>query len=62
MKCKFALTDLEKSYQISQRYIFILKILYKRNTSAELHGWYDSDYAGDVDIRICTFGYVFMLG
>ncbi|GAU44223.1 hypothetical protein TSUD_399870 [Trifolium subterraneum] len=37
-------------------------ILYKRNCELRLEGWSDSDYAGDVDDRKSTSGYVFMLG
>ncbi|MCI01256.1 copia-type polyprotein [Trifolium medium] len=39
-----------------------LGILYKRNESMKLLGWSDSDYAGDLDDRKSTSGYVFMLG
>ncbi|GAU50271.1 hypothetical protein TSUD_131240 [Trifolium subterraneum] len=38
-------------------------ILYsKTNESLQLDGWSDSDYAGDLDDRKNTSGYVFMLG
>ncbi|MCI15964.1 copia-type polyprotein [Trifolium medium] len=39
-----------------------LGIWYKRNESMKLVGWSDSDYAGDLDDRKSTSGYVFMLG
>lgn len=37
-------------------------VLYKRGGDDELFGFTDSDYAGDVDDRKSTSGYVFMLG
>jgi hypothetical protein len=42
-------------------------ILYKRSSKnslveMKLNGWTDSDYAGDLDDRKSTSGYVFMLG
>ncbi|PNX57911.1 type I inositol 145-trisphosphate 5-phosphatase 12-like protein [Trifolium pratense] len=37
-------------------------ILYKRNCELDLEGWSYSDYAGDLDDRKSTSGYVFMLG
>ncbi|PNX66496.1 putative copia-type protein, partial [Trifolium pratense] len=37
--------------------------MYRHNTNEiELVGWSDSDYAGDLDDRKSTSGYVFMLG
>jgi hypothetical protein len=40
-----------------------LRILYKKlNASVELQGWSDSDYAGDLDDRKSTYGYVFVYG
>ncbi|GAU13002.1 hypothetical protein TSUD_173010 [Trifolium subterraneum] len=39
-----------------------LGILYRRNEEMKLQGWSDSDYAGDLDDRKSTSGYVFMLG
>ncbi|GAU27929.1 hypothetical protein TSUD_160240 [Trifolium subterraneum] len=40
-----------------------LGIMYKRTSeNLKLHGWSDSDYAGDLDDRKSTYGYVFMLG
>ncbi|GAU24969.1 hypothetical protein TSUD_312040 [Trifolium subterraneum] len=40
-----------------------LGIMYKRtDDNLQLHGWSDSDYAGDLDDRKSTSGYVFMLG
>ncbi|CAJ2640974.1 unnamed protein product [Trifolium pratense] len=39
-----------------------LGILYKRGSELQLHGWTDSDYAGDIDDRRSTSGYVFKLG
>ncbi|PNX72648.1 GDSL esterase/lipase, partial [Trifolium pratense] len=35
---------------------------YERGKGEELVGWSDSDYAGDVDDRRSTSGYVFMIG
>ncbi|PNX67455.1 copia-type polyprotein, partial [Trifolium pratense] len=35
---------------------------YERGKGDELVGWSDSDYAGDIDDRRSTFGYVFMIG
>ncbi|XP_045831137.1 uncharacterized mitochondrial protein AtMg00810-like [Trifolium pratense] len=35
---------------------------YERGKGEELVGWSDSDYAGDIDDRRSTFGYVFMIG
>ncbi|GAU13723.1 hypothetical protein TSUD_348270 [Trifolium subterraneum] len=37
-------------------------ILYKTNCELTLEGWSDSDYAGDLDDRKSTSGYVFMIG
>jgi hypothetical protein len=37
-------------------------ILYARNSECVLQGWSDSDYAGDLDDRKSTTGYVFMYG
>ncbi|MCI37770.1 hypothetical protein A2U01_0058996, partial [Trifolium medium] len=37
-------------------------ILYTRGGDCELEGWSDSDYAGDIDDRKSTSGYVFMYG
>jgi len=37
-------------------------ILYKRKGNGELIGYTDSDYAGDIDDRKSTSGYVFSLG
>jgi transposase InsO family protein len=37
-------------------------IMYKRSARLKLNGWTDSDYAGDLDDRKSTSGYVFMLG
>jgi hypothetical protein len=37
-------------------------IMYKRSAKMKLNGWTDSDYAGDLDDRKSTSGYVFMLG
>ena len=37
-------------------------ILYKKEKEVKLTGWSDSDYAGDVDDRKSTSGYVFMIG
>ena len=37
-------------------------ILYKKGKEVKLTGWSDSDYAGDVDDRKSTSGYVFMIG
>jgi hypothetical protein len=38
-------------------------ILYrKRELNCELEGWSDSDYAGDLDDRKITYGYVYRLG
>lgn len=39
-----------------------LGIQYKRGGATELIGFVDSDYAGDVDDRKSTSGFVFMLG
>ncbi|PNX96743.1 hypothetical protein L195_g019956 [Trifolium pratense] len=39
-----------------------LGVLYRRNGDLKLLGWSDSDYAGDLDDRKSTLGYVFMLG
>ncbi|PNX80439.1 copia-type polyprotein [Trifolium pratense] len=39
-----------------------LGIWYKRNEKKKLVGWSDSDYAGDLDDRKSTSGYVYMLG
>ncbi|XP_045802823.1 secreted RxLR effector protein 161-like [Trifolium pratense] len=39
-----------------------LGIWYKRNEDTKLVGWSYSDYAGDLDDRKSTSGYVFMLG
>ncbi|MCI73180.1 copia-type polyprotein, partial [Trifolium medium] len=36
--------------------------MYKANTDLSLKGWCDSDYAGDLDDRKSTSGYVYMLG
>ncbi|RHN78204.1 putative RNA-directed DNA polymerase [Medicago truncatula] len=38
-----------------------LGIMYKRNGSDKLEAYTDSDYAGDLDDRKSTFGYVFLL-
>ncbi|MCH88235.1 hypothetical protein A2U01_0009118, partial [Trifolium medium] len=35
---------------------------YERRKGSELVGWSDSDYAGDIDDRRSTSGYVFMIG
>jgi hypothetical protein len=35
---------------------------YERGKGDELTGWSDSDYAGDIDDRRSTSGYVFMIG
>jgi transposase InsO family protein len=35
---------------------------YEKGKGSELTGWSDSDYAGDVDDRRSTSGYVFMIG
>ncbi|PNX82628.1 putative LRR receptor-like protein kinase, partial [Trifolium pratense] len=37
-------------------------VLYKKNCELALKGWTYSDYAGDLDDRKSTSGYVFMLG
>ncbi|XP_045797951.1 secreted RxLR effector protein 161-like [Trifolium pratense] len=38
-------------------------LLYKKtNIEMQLNGWTNSDYAGDLDDRKSTSGYVFMLG
>lgn len=37
-------------------------VMYKRNGSGELEAYSDSDYAGDLDDRRSTSGYVFKLG
>ncbi|CAJ2650469.1 unnamed protein product [Trifolium pratense] len=37
-------------------------ILYTRSNDCELKGWTDSDYAGDIDDRKSTSGYVYMYG
>jgi len=37
-------------------------ILYRKGEEVKLTGWSDSDYAGDVDDRKSTSGYVFMIG
>jgi hypothetical protein len=39
-------------------------ILYRKSSNCEmqLKGWTDSDYAGDLDDRKSTSGYVFKLG
>ncbi|CAJ2641499.1 unnamed protein product [Trifolium pratense] len=42
--------------------IMSLGILYKRGSELQLQGWTDSDYAGDIDDRRSTSGYVFKLG
>ncbi|MCI56169.1 copia-type polyprotein [Trifolium medium] len=39
-----------------------LGILYKRGIDSQLQGWTDSDYAGDIDDRKSTSGYVFKFG
>lgn len=39
-----------------------LGVMYSRSGNTELKGYADSDYAGDVDDRKSTGGYVFMLG
>ncbi|MCI19204.1 copia-type polyprotein, partial [Trifolium medium] len=39
-----------------------LGILYKRGESEVLQGWTDSDYAGDLDDRKSTSGYIFKFG
>jgi hypothetical protein len=39
-----------------------LGILYKRDLNQSLQGWTDSDYAGDLDDRKSTSGYVFKFG
>lgn len=39
----------------------MLGIMYERKASVELQGWTDSDYAGDIDDRKSTSGYVFKL-
>ncbi|CAJ2642245.1 unnamed protein product [Trifolium pratense] len=39
-----------------------LGIWYRRNEKLTLVGWSDSDYAGDLDDRKSTSGYVYMLG
>jgi hypothetical protein len=39
-----------------------LGILYKRDLNRSLQGWTDSDYAGDLDDRKSTSGYVFKFG
>jgi len=37
-------------------------ILYTKREEVKLTGWSDSDYAGDIDDRKSTSGYVFMIG
>ena len=37
-------------------------LFYKKEEESELVGFTDSDYAGDVNDRKSTFGYVLMLG
>ncbi|KAL5583478.1 hypothetical protein UlMin_015920 [Ulmus minor] len=37
-------------------------LFYKKGEQSDLFGFTDSDYAGDLDDRRCTSGYVFMLG
>ncbi|XP_070662188.1 secreted RxLR effector protein 161-like [Malus domestica] len=39
-----------------------LGVLYRKGEHAELRGYTDSDYAGDLDDRKSTSGYLFMLG
>jgi len=59
--------SIESHLEASKRIIKYLKgttmrgILYMRNTRSNLLGWYSFDYAGDVDDRKNTSGYVFML-
>jgi hypothetical protein len=38
-----------------------LMLTYRRSDSLEIEGYSDSDFAGDVDERKCTSGYVFTL-
>lgn len=38
-----------------------LRVLYKRGVGNELVAYTDSDYAGDLDDRRSTSGYVFMM-
>ncbi|GAU24937.1 hypothetical protein TSUD_311720 [Trifolium subterraneum] len=78
MKSQFAMTDLGKMRYMerpteihlaaAKRVLRYLKgsldfgILYKTNCELTLEGWSDSDYAGDLDDRKNTSGYVFMIG
>jgi len=39
----------------------VLRTLYKRNGTEKIEAYTDSDYAGDLDDRKSTSGYVFML-
>jgi hypothetical protein len=39
-----------------------LGLMYRRNCDLTLKGWSDSDYAGGLDDRKSTSGYVFMVG
>ena len=44
------------------KYTMSYGVMFKKDTSCRLQGYCDADYAGDVDTRRSTTGYVFMLG
>ncbi|KAL8123001.1 hypothetical protein AgCh_011103 [Apium graveolens] len=64
---RFMAKPTEMHYQVAKRVLKYLKgttnfgILYKRGEVGALVGFTDSDYAGDVDDRKSTSGYVFLI-
>lgn len=64
---RFMAKPTEMHYQVAKRVLKYLKgttnfgILYKRGGVEELVGFTDSDYAGDLDDRKSTSGYVFLI-
>ncbi|BBH01707.1 hypothetical protein Prudu_012069 [Prunus dulcis] len=57
----------ELHFQAAKRVLRYLKgtpdlgLFYKKKTGAKLMGFSDSDYAGDLNDRKSTYGYVFLL-
>ncbi|XP_016704342.1 secreted RxLR effector protein 161-like [Gossypium hirsutum] len=65
---KYMKSPTEKHLQAAKRILRYLKgttsfgLLYKKGENLDLFGFIDSDYAGDIEDRKSTSGYVFMLG